>query len=164
MFRHILLPTDFSASSDVALDYARGVATRFGATLHLLHVIEAPIITGPLGADMLITNSGTTQRDLFHDAKARIMARVASGERAGIPTMTEIVTGPSAGAILDYARKRGIDLIVMGTHGRSGMAHLLMGSVAEKVVRRAPCPVLTVRDTAAAGSAAPRAAMFATIT
>jgi nucleotide-binding universal stress UspA family protein len=128
MFRHILVPTDFSETSDAALDYGLELAARFNAQLHLLHVIDAPAVL-PAG--------------LFDDVKAKLARRAARGQRCAVTT--EVITGTSARTIVCYARARSMDLIVMGTHGRSGMAHLLMGSVAEKVVRDAPCPVLTVR-------------------
>ena len=128
MFTHILVPTDFSEPSEAALDYALELAVRFDARLHLLHVIDAAAV--PAG--------------LFDDVKAKLARRASRGERRAAVT-TEVITGTSARTIVCYARARSMDLIVMGTHGRSGVAHILMGSVAEKVVRDAPCPVLTVR-------------------
>ena len=146
MFTHILVPTDFSDPSDAALEYARALAARFGASLHLLHVVEPASVPGPLDADVFSGESGLTQEKLFEDAKARLAHRAASAGSSGLRVSTEIIVGRSARSIVDYAKARGMHLIVMGTHGRSGMAHLLMGSVAEKVVRNAPCPVLTVRS------------------
>ena len=144
MFNHILVPTDFSGASDAALEFARELAARFGSTLHLLHVVEAPFVTGPLGVEVFSEETPEVGARLFEDARMRLRRRVgAADDRVRIKT--EIVAGTSAPAILGYARVRGMDLIVMGTHGRSGLAHLLMGSVAECVVRDAPCPVLTVR-------------------
>jgi nucleotide-binding universal stress UspA family protein len=146
MFTHILVPTDFSEASDAALEYARAVAARFGSTLHLLHVVEAPFVTGPMGTEVFITESPAVQAELFEEAQVRLAARVTEHDKGRFHTTTEIVSGTTARTILGYASERGINLIVMGTHGRSGMAHLLMGSVAEKIVRNAPCPVLTVRQ------------------
>ena len=145
MFTRILVPTDFSEPSDAALECARVVAAKFGASLHLLHVVEAPFVTG-LGSEMFIAESPAVQAELFEEAKARLAHRAASAGNSGVKVSTEIIGGTSARSIVDYANHRGMNLIVMGTHGRSGMAHLLMGSVAEKVVRNAPCPVLTVRS------------------
>jgi universal stress protein A len=147
MFTRILVPTDFSEPSDAALEYARGMAARFGATLNLLHVLEAPFVTGPLGSEAFTPEVPAVQAELFEQARTRLRHRVLP-DAAGYLTTTEIVAGTSARSILDYARERGVDLIVMGTHGRTGMAHLLMGSVAEKVVRGAHCPVMTVRAAA----------------
>jgi nucleotide-binding universal stress UspA family protein len=146
MFTSILVPTDFGAASDAALEYARRVAAKFGATLHVLHVVEGSYATGPMGTEAFITESPAIQQALMDDAMARLNARVTADDRARFNATTELITGVSARVILEFAQTRGIDLIVMGTHGRSGVAHLLMGSVAEKVVRGAPCPVLTVRQ------------------
>jgi nucleotide-binding universal stress UspA family protein len=146
MFTRILVPTDFSGPSDAALEYARALAARFHASLQLLHVVESPFVASPLGNEAFIADLPAVQTALFDDAKARLAHRAAAARPGGPPITTEIVTGTTAMAILEVARDRHVDLIVMGTHGREGMAHLLMGSVAEKVVRSAPCPVLTVRQ------------------
>jgi nucleotide-binding universal stress UspA family protein len=129
-FRKILVPTDFSPTSDVALDYAREIAGRFGASLHLLHVLEEQLMPGPFA---------------FEEAKARLTRRMARREGDVAAASAQVVGGRGADTIIDYAEELGIDLIVMGTHGRTGLAHLLIGSVAERVLRSAPCPVLTVR-------------------
>ena len=148
MFTRILVPTDFSEQSDAALAYGRVLAARFGSTLHLLHVIESPLATGPLGAEVYVPDTPATQQALFEKASSFLEHRVTPADRARFNATSEIITGTTARAILDFAQERHVDLIVMGTHGRSGMAHLLMGSVAEKIVRNASCPVLTVRSAA----------------
>jgi universal stress protein A len=150
VFTHILVPTDFSEPSDAALAYARVVAAKFGSTLHLLHVIESPLASGPLGAEVYVPDTPAAQRALYDNAISFLAHRITPDDRARFDATSEIITGVTARAILDHARERGIDLIVMGTHGRSGMAHLLMGSVAERIVRHASCPVLTVRSAGAA--------------
>jgi nucleotide-binding universal stress UspA family protein len=137
--RTILVPTDFSATSDAALEYAREVAERFGASLHLLHVLQDPFVNGPLATEAYLTDTPGVRTTILEDAKARIAHRLTATDHA------EVVFGRGAETIVEYAADRRIDLIVMGTHGRTGMAHLLLGSVAERVVRTAPCPVLTVR-------------------
>ena len=142
----ILVPTDFSATSDAALDFAKTIAATFGASLHLLHVFEDPFVTGAFAAETYAPLPPATRADLFDDATARLAHRLPPADRTCFHGTTEIVTGISAPAIVDYAREHDIDLIVMGTHGRTGMAHLLIGSVAERVVRTAPCPVLTVHQ------------------
>jgi|KBSSwiStaDraftv2_1062776.scaffolds.fasta_scaffold48265_1 nucleotide-binding universal stress UspA family protein len=114
----ILVPTDFGPASDAALAQARQLAAALGASLHLVHVLE--------------------------DAQ-RADALAASLE-AALGHETAVLNGPTAPTIVEYATDRAFDLIVMGTHGRTGVAHLLLGSVAEQVVRTAPCPVLTVRE------------------
>jgi nucleotide-binding universal stress UspA family protein len=146
MFTHILVPTDFSATSDAALDYARALAAKFDASLELLHVVEGSFASGPMGTEAFVTSSPAIQAALMEDARTRLSVRVTADDRARFNARTEVIAGQSARVILEYAQERGIDAIVMGTHGRTGVAHLLMGSVAEKVVRHAPCPVLTVRQ------------------
>jgi universal stress protein A len=144
MFTDILVPTDFSEPSEAALDYALALAATHGSRLHLLHVVDASFVTGPVSAEIFVVETPAEQAALFDDAKAKLAHRAARCTSGKITT--EVITGTSARTIICYARARSIDLIVMGTHGRSGMAHLFMGSVAEKVVRDAPCPVLTVRQ------------------
>ena len=142
---HILVPTDFSSTSDAALDYARALAARFGASLHLLHVIQDPFLSGPLVAEAYVTETPGVRTTIMDDAKARLAHRLTARDRDTFAAHAEVVFGRDAETIVDYAADRGVDLIVMGTHGRTGMAHLLLGSVAERVVRTAHCPVLTVR-------------------
>ena len=140
----ILVPTDFSETSDAALAFAKTVAASFGASLHLLHVFEDPFVTGAFAAEAYVPMAPATREALLKDAVTRLNQRLTPEERARFQATTEVVTGVSATAIVEYAQDYGIDLIVMGTHGRTGMSHLLIGSVAERVVRIAACPVLTV--------------------
>lgn len=146
MFTRILVPTDFSEPSDAALEYGRTLAERFGASLNLVHVLEDPVVTGAFGAEVYVPETPGMHEGLYKDAMARLEHRMPATLRRELHGSTEIIAGTCAKAIVEYARDRGIDLIVMGTHGRSGVAHVLMGSVAERVVRTAPCPVLTVRS------------------
>ena len=143
--KRILVPTDFSAPSDAALDFAKTIAATFGASLHLLHVFEDPYVTGAF-TDAYAPLPPSTRAALLDDASKRLAHRLPDDERTRYAATTEIVTGASATAIVEYAQDHEIDLIVMGTHGRTGMAHLLIGSVAERVVRTSPCPVLTVHQ------------------
>jgi universal stress protein A len=146
MFTRILVPTDFSEPSDAALQYARMVASKFGASLHLLHVFEpSPYLAGAVSAEVYVADASAIRAELMEHAKNQLAERVTAGDRERYGARTEIVTGQSASSIVKYATERHMDLIVMGTHGRSGISHLLLGSVAEHVVRAAPCPVLTVR-------------------
>jgi nucleotide-binding universal stress UspA family protein len=146
MVRRILVPTDFSAPSDAALDLARTFAERFGASLHLLHVIEDPYVNV---AEAYIAGAPPTLAAMLQDAQSRLAQRLTQQDRIVLRATSEISFGSSATTIVDRAFECGTDLIVMGTHGRTGLAHLLIGSIAERVVRTAPCPVLTVRgDTA----------------
>jgi universal stress protein A len=142
----ILVPTDFSEPSDAALEYATTLATKLGASLHLLHVFEDPYITGgAFAAEMYAPVPADLREALLNEAKERLEQRLAGLDNDRFHVTAEVYTGPTAKAITDYAKTAGIDLIVMGTHGRTGMAHLLLGSVAERVVRAAHCPVMTVR-------------------
>jgi nucleotide-binding universal stress UspA family protein len=149
MFTRILVPTDFSDPSDAALDYARALADKFGGSLHLLHVIEPVYARGAFSNEVYIGAAPGAYELLATDAQAKLADRVLPSDRTRYGTTTEVITGLSAETIVEYAADHHIDLIVMGTHGRTGLAHLVMGSVAEHVVRRALCPVLTVRYTPA---------------
>ena len=144
-FKVILVPTDFSTASAPAMEYARMLAERFGAALHLLHVVEDPYAAAAWpGA---YASMPDLRERLTAEAEQRFEGITAS--LSDLETATEVVVGLPAKTIVDVAATRGADLIVMGTHGRSGVAHLLLGSVAERVVRMAICPVLTVRERAA---------------
>ena len=144
--RHILVPTDFSTTSDAALEYAREVAGRFGATLHLLHVLQDPFVKGPLVSEAYLTDTPGVRTTILDEAKARLTHRLGPPDNKAFAAHAEVVFGHGAETIVEYAADRDVDLIVMGTHGRTGMAHLLLGSIAERVVRTARCPVLTVRS------------------
>ena len=141
---HVLVATDFSDASASALKYARELARTFGARLHVLHVIENPIVY--TGVEAVGVNFQQLQADLEAGARNTLNRIVTAEDREQLKAVMPIRRGSSpAFEIADYAKTEAIDIIVMGTHGRGLMGHLLMGSVAEKVVRIAPCPVLTVR-------------------
>jgi nucleotide-binding universal stress UspA family protein len=141
--KRILVPTDFSANSERALDYATAMAKRFGAAVHLLHVCEVPsMVTGSMDA-YAIAYTDWSQR-LGEDAE-RELTRLQT-RLTGIPVTTEVLFGNPARSIVTAATTNAADLIIMGTHGHGPMMHLMMGNVAERVVRMAPCPVLTVRE------------------
>jgi nucleotide-binding universal stress UspA family protein len=144
----ILVPTDFSPTADAALDYAFVLAERFGASVELLHVLDDPFVTDGMAAEAYISEAPALRTAMLQDARERLRHRAAA--REAIPQITtEVLFGHGARTIAEYAAERGVDLLVMGTHGRTGFAHLLLGSVAERLVRIAPCPVLTVRHPAA---------------
>ena len=136
--KRILVPTDFSEYSAVSLDYACSFAEKFNAELHLLHVLEMHASSTPVFAGGLVL---TPQVQESRTAAEKSLLELECGREA----IRATVVGPPFLEILRYARDNEIDLIVMGTHGRSGLAHVLVGSVAERVVRKASCPVLTVR-------------------
>ena len=147
MFHRILVPTDFSEPSDAALEYARVLARTFGASLHLFHVVEDQFVTGPFGAEMYAPHPPSTLSYLLAEAQAYLKQRLTNEDRTTLRATTELIVGTAARTIVDYAADNGYDLIVMGTHGRTGLAHVFVGSVAEHVVRSAHCPVLTVHTT-----------------
>lgn len=141
LIRKILFPTDFSDGSDAALVFASSLARDNHAKLLVIHVHEPNIIY----ADGLGAAYGVLPQEQREDSKALL----ESVEPAfpGIDCERRLVEGTPADAIVDLAKnEEGVDLIVLGTHGRSGISRLLMGSVAEAIVRRAPCPVLTIRE------------------
>jgi nucleotide-binding universal stress UspA family protein len=135
--------TDFSETSDLALRYGITLAAQFKAELHLIHVIEDIIPTVPEpGLAMLPTQEiMQTLRRSSEEAMSQQTTRIASD---GVSIVKVIREGVPFREVDAYAREMGIDLLVVGTHGRTGLSHLLLGSVAERVLRSAPCPVLTV--------------------
>jgi len=145
VLKNILVATDFGEAADVALTYARELARTFGSTLHVLHVID------DLGARIggfpeYAANLGQLQVEEEAAARKRLQALVSDEDRRVLHAKTALITSQwPARSILDYARDEHIDAIVVGTHGRGTMAQFFMGSVAERIVRHASCPVLTVR-------------------
>ena len=138
---NILVPIDFSEPSLAATRYGLELAARFQAKVHLLHVIEDPAIYLPA-----LKSFQMPSRDDFEaDAQTRLDKWLSSEDFAHCEMERRWVHGVSIVEILRYANEQVIDLIVLGTHGGGLASHLLLGSVAEKVVRKAPCPVLTVR-------------------
>ena len=143
--KKILVATDFSEPSDAALAYGRELARTFGASLTVLHIADN-ILTRAYGAEGVVLADPELQREIETTAQRQVDASLFDEDRQALGAVGLVITSnsPSA-AIVTYARDAAIDLIVMGTHGRGAIAQLLMGSVAERVVRIAPCPVLTVR-------------------
>ena len=144
-FRRILVPTDFSAPSDAALDCARRLAAGFGASVHLLHVLGEVSAAGGAGSELFVTEPPEARSLRLIDARDRLNHRITADDRAVLHATGEVIFGLPAQIIVDYAVDNQFDLIVMGTHARTGMAHLLIGSVAERVVRTAGCPVLVTQ-------------------
>ena len=144
--RSILAPTDFSRHAEAALRSACGLAERLGATLHLLHVL--PDVIFPVGPDPLLIPTLPPEYYAETEAQARsALARAADPSWGRPPRIEESVRwGDAVTGIVGYASETAIDLIVIATHGRTGLSHVLLGSVAERIVREAPCPVLTIRS------------------
>lgn len=145
-FSRILVPTDFSPGSRLAVDYAVQLARRLGASIHLLHVTEDPSIAGMWTEAYVDLAQIRKERE----SGARHLMDKLLREIGPAAVTDEIAAGPVARTITDAAADRQAGLIVMGTHGRTGLAHVLVGSVAEQVMRMAGCPVLTVREGLAA--------------
>jgi nucleotide-binding universal stress UspA family protein len=143
--KHVLVATDFGEAADTALIYGRDLARTFGATLHVLHVIE-DFAARAISAERYAVDFANIQRDLEETARKQLDALVAEDDRRELGARAVLRKAATpAPAIVSYAKEANIDLIVVGTHGRGTLAHVSMGSVAERVVRTAPCPVLTVR-------------------
>jgi nucleotide-binding universal stress UspA family protein len=141
--KNILLPVDFSEPSLKATEYAVTLAHRFGAALHLLHVIEDPVVYLPMFESYPLP----TREQFETYAQVRLDNWIVEPDGEGLHIEAHWRHGAPHAEIIDYAGDSQIDLIIMGTHGRGVAAHLLLGSVAEKVVRKAGCPVLTVHPT-----------------
>jgi universal stress protein A len=144
--RRILVPVDFSECSRAALESAAVLGERFGASIDVLHVWETPHYVGP---EFLIREPGEAghplQQAAFTQAETE-MDEFLSGFRQRERFRVRLESGKPHETIIKLAADERYDAIVMGTHGRSGLSHLVIGSVAEKVVRTAPCPVMTIRQ------------------
>jgi nucleotide-binding universal stress UspA family protein len=144
LLKKILVATDFGEASDVALNYGRDLARTYGAKLHVLHVAENLLARYRDDGSMVVLPQ--MQTDVENAARKRLEGLVTDEDRTMLQARPVVITAlGTAEAIVEYAKAHTVDIIVMGTHGRRALAHLLMGSVAERVVRMAPCPVLTVR-------------------
>jgi len=140
-FRTILVPHDFSPSSEIALEYASELVDASEGVIHLLHVATPSSMIGPL-EPALPTLMGRQLRDDRQAVESRLLG---VGANSRVPVEIHVGIGTPATIICQVAEKLGADLIVMGTNARRGVAGVLQGSVAARTVRRAPCPVLTVR-------------------
>jgi universal stress protein A len=159
--QQILVPMDYSDDSDQALQWAASLAQQFGARLILLHVIGKAVeevypqgtsfaILAPAYYGGMAPGSQLGRQPIIIDLEAQACTQLqdfaAQHLHDHLPIQVKVAVGKPADAIVRLAREAGVDLIVMGTHGRSGVRHLLMGSVAEAVIRQVQCPVTTVRS------------------
>ena len=142
-FRHILAPTDFSEYSKKAVASALELAKKFGAKLSILHVVELPPY--PVEGYVPPSLTATFIEDLEREASQELAQIVPEAESAGVEVARLVTVGSPYRKIIDMAEAEQVDLIVMATAGRTGFSHLIMGSIAERVVRTASCPVLTIR-------------------
>lgn len=139
--KKILVATDFSEHSEKALRYGTELSLKFKAELHLFHAVAiAPVLYGE-GASFPYQSQVE-----FEQQAAKELDRLEIESEGGLQVVRHTCSGAPFVEIIRYAKENDVDLIVMGTHGRGAIAHMLMGSVAEKVVSKAPCPVLIVRD------------------
>ena len=137
----ILFPTDFSTASDAALVHAESLARQMNARLLIVHVEEPPLAYG----------GGELYYGLPEPSSERILKMLEDVKPSdpSVPYTHRLTMGDPAGEVVRIAEDEGAEMIIIGTHGRTGMTRLLMGSVAEAIVRRAPCPVLVYREVAA---------------
>jgi nucleotide-binding universal stress UspA family protein len=138
----VLVPVDLSEQSTLVVDHAVGLATAYGASIDLLHVVEEAAFPTAYGLDPLTP----TQPDVQERAREALEALAAEIEDFDEALNTHVLAGYAARDIVDFAEDSAADLVVMATHGRTGLQRFLIGSVAEKVVRSAPCPVFTVKS------------------
>jgi nucleotide-binding universal stress UspA family protein len=144
--QNILVPTDFSEPAEAALEYAKTLAQEFNSHIHLLHVVSEPYVY-PWGTDLptIPIADLLTQSEEAASERLTQLAQMTPALAGRVTVDTEV--GTPVERILDYIGGHQIDLVVIGTHGRGMVGHLLLGSVAERVVRRSPVPVLTVHHT-----------------
>jgi nucleotide-binding universal stress UspA family protein len=142
-FKRILVPVDFSPHADEAIRTAADVSRRYDASVTIVHVYETVAYTLPEG---YVLYTPAQMADILSEFQKLLASSKQKAEAAGaLRVETTQLQGAVANEVVDFARQQGFDLIVMGTHGRSGLKHALLGSVAERVLRKADCPVLTVR-------------------
>jgi nucleotide-binding universal stress UspA family protein len=138
----VLVPTDFSECSEAAVRYGRALAQAFGASLHLLHVVQDPYRQAWAAEGFAAPVTDLVDQ---WEKQARARLEEIAAQCTPVATTFDARIGSPFSDIAAYASEKNVDLIVIGTHGRGPLGHMLLGSVAERVVRRAPCPVLTVR-------------------
>ena len=139
----ILVPVDFSDCSKKALQYAVPFARQFGAAITLLHVVQ---VYYPSGSEFGMVDVPLLETDLRKGAETQLATLAEQEIRKQVPNQCEVRVGPAVPEIIAAARALESDLIILSTHGRTGLKHVFLGSVAENVVRLAPCPVLVVRE------------------
>jgi nucleotide-binding universal stress UspA family protein len=144
--KRLLVPTDFSRESHTALKYGMAIAAKFDASLHVLHVLEG--IAGAEPPTWHIESRKAVEQAIEAAAWKELRGLLTAGEEAYFRAALALEWGSPFEEIIRYTNSHKIDLVTMGTHGRDGVKRLIVGSVAEHVVRHATCPVLTVRDPA----------------
>ena len=143
LINKILVPIDFSVHSKNALKYAVPLARQFEASLHLVYVVEPTIYPADLGFGQVVLPG--IEDELRQKGQAELNELVAKEIGRAVKATAAVRTGTPSQEILSEAEERGVDLIVVATHGHSGVEHMLFGSTAERIVRKSHCPVLTIR-------------------
>jgi nucleotide-binding universal stress UspA family protein len=139
MYGEILLPTDGSEATERAVEHAVDLAKTYGARLHAVYVVDATAYASlETGAELVLDA-------LEDEGKAAVERVAAAAESAGVDCETHVLSGSTHRTLMEYVEDEGVDLVVMGTHGRRGVRRYLLGSVTERVVRSCPVPVMTVR-------------------
>ena len=152
--KNVLCPTDFSEPSYEALKVADELAAHFGATLHIVNVVPlVPIVEAPIGVESASFNVASYQQELEGQAKKSLKALAEQRVTKGENVVTDVLIGNAAGEVMRYASEKGMDMIVIATHGLSGWRRFISGSTTEQIVRQASCPVLTIRKPTAKGTA-----------
>lgn len=140
MYDSVLLPTDGSPAAEAAIDHAIHIATQNDATVHAVHVAEITEFGD-------ITEGARDVDDGLREGGKELLAPVLkAADDAGVDVVDTVLRGTAHERLVEYVEDRGIDVVVMGTHGKSGLSRVLLGSTAEKMVRHSPAPVLTVRS------------------
>ncbi len=142
MFKKILCPVDFSQYTQDVINCAADLAKKYGGELHVMHVVPNMTYFTPYESFLTPENLVAIERNIEDEVESNFTKLL---KNESVPTKSIIKTGAPFVEIIDYAKSESIDLIVMGTHGHSGIEHILIGNVAEKVVRKSPCPVMTIR-------------------
>jgi nucleotide-binding universal stress UspA family protein len=144
--KNILVPTDFSPGSQAAVRYAFDLAVRLDAALHIMHVVENPFAPGAF-MEMYSPPPPEFFLDLERQAQEKLLSALTPDEQRQVSAVLTTTTGaPTSEILARLAQTPTIDLVVMATHGRGGVARMVMGSVTDKIVRSAECPILTLRD------------------
>ena len=151
-FKIIMVPTNFSDNSLRALPYAVSLAERYDAKLKLVYVNVPSLQVSDVA--WVAMDDRSTSGEHMDKARRTLEKIVLDQIPREVPVDAELLTGDPVDSVVEYARDNGVDLIVMATHGRGGISHVLMGSVAEHIVRKAPCPVLTLKQPMAVTAAA----------
>jgi nucleotide-binding universal stress UspA family protein len=143
--KKVLIATDFSDASEAAAQYAKLLAGAFGAQLHVLHVLE-DLAAHAWTTEVYVAALPGVHEEMQRQAQERLDLVLTPDDVKRYSAVVALRSGSPFVEVVRYAREEGIDLIVLGTHGRGAIAHMLLGSVAERVVRKAHCPVMTVRQ------------------